>query len=420
MSKTKYLPQFAGLVLVLGMVVSSLFSLQAPSVQGQTEGETTLSGYAWSSNIGWINFRGNNYGVTIYPSGFFSGYAWSSNIGWINFAPSGTFPASPNHAAKLDPSTGQVTGWARALAPHQSGISGWDGWIKLAGNNYGVVRVAGLPGMPDHFRGYAWGDDVLGWMDWELVRLGGLSAVCSVNLNAGVATWSASVTGGTAPYNYQWTVRDPEGEVVQTGSGSTIAVSVPAGAGGYTGSLMLTDSSSPVPRDTTCQAALSVIIPPTITYPTLGTLNNQNNISIASQPLTSPAISSGITVQAQATSIATDAPLGARVLEVKSLVSGKSLIHDFASGGILAGTGNQKLPTCYWSRDTISPGASFSDCLDTGAISMRGGDQARFHIKIDRPVQAISDNNPYEVTIGDEHAQVSFLFDYRVATVNPI
>ena len=46
----------------------------------------TLSGYAWGSNVGWINFNPTIGGVTIDPAtGSFDGYAWGENIGWIHF-----------------------------------------------------------------------------------------------------------------------------------------------------------------------------------------------------------------------------------------------------------------------------------------------------------------------------------------------
>ena len=45
----------------------------------------TLSGYAWSTTVGWINFAPTNGGVTVSPAGEFSGYAWGENIGWIKF-----------------------------------------------------------------------------------------------------------------------------------------------------------------------------------------------------------------------------------------------------------------------------------------------------------------------------------------------
>lgn len=155
-----------------------------------------ITGWAWAGNdlvggsssgtasIGWISFSGSNcggtscngttctgtgfpsgcpngsyadYGVTITNQGDgtanLGGYAWSDNLGWITFnqselsgCPSGTC------AAKLDISSGKITGWARVCAVFQSGCSGtlksntelggWDGWIKLSGttsdgHNYG-------------------------------------------------------------------------------------------------------------------------------------------------------------------------------------------------------------------------------------------------------------------------------------------
>ncbi len=48
-------------------------------------GSGVLSGYAWSENTGWINFKPTNGGVTIDSSGNFNGYAWSELKGWIVF-----------------------------------------------------------------------------------------------------------------------------------------------------------------------------------------------------------------------------------------------------------------------------------------------------------------------------------------------
>jgi hypothetical protein len=45
-----------------------------------------LSGYAWGTNVGWIDFAPDNGGVTIDPvTGNFDGYAWGDNVGWIHF-----------------------------------------------------------------------------------------------------------------------------------------------------------------------------------------------------------------------------------------------------------------------------------------------------------------------------------------------
>jgi hypothetical protein len=133
-----------------------------------------VSGWAWSENIGWISFNSTNcqgsanclcpslggagcpnpsypcsnsscadlktYGVIIDPStGDFSGHAWSENIGWISFnsadlagCPSGTCKArlDTTPTGSVCDGTGVICGWARAL----SYGGGWDGWIRLRGD----------------------------------------------------------------------------------------------------------------------------------------------------------------------------------------------------------------------------------------------------------------------------------------------
>jgi len=128
-----------------------------------------VSGYAWSENIGWIKFDGPNYGVRIDPNnGKLSGYAWSSNIGWIKFDPSSPYPGFPNQSARLDFNNNQITGWARACAGTVNGdcasssrTDGWDGWIKMSGTNYGVIRSG------CKLQGFAWGSDVIGWIKFS-------------------------------------------------------------------------------------------------------------------------------------------------------------------------------------------------------------------------------------------------------------
>ncbi|MFC1721222.1 hypothetical protein ACFLY0_01540 [Patescibacteria group bacterium] len=131
-----------------------------------------VSGFAWSDTVGWIsfnNFSDNSsidYGVNIDVNGTgdFSGYAWSDNIGWIDFAPTAGYPEAPNHGVRLE-TDNTVTGWAKAIAGDDF-ADGWDGWIKMsdesnpnwAGNG---VRLSG-----EDFIGYAWGSEVVGWIDF--------------------------------------------------------------------------------------------------------------------------------------------------------------------------------------------------------------------------------------------------------------
>ena len=178
-----------------------------------------LSGWAWSENIGWISFNNTtgggsvNYGVNINPStGKFSGYAWSENIGWIQFDPPGPYPASPNHSAKLDLATNQVTGWARALAYDDS----WDGWIKMDG-----VSLSGCD-----LEGYAWGSDVIGWIKFKGTAQGGssygvISSFCGGRVNQPPSATNLQVNqpdyclSGPAGI-FSWTFTDPDPDDTQS------------------------------------------------------------------------------------------------------------------------------------------------------------------------------------------------------------
>ncbi len=160
--------------------------------------EHNVGGWAWSENIGWMSFSCQNcdqdgngyidsgdcggdnsstfapdYGVDIdETNGEFSGYAWSEDIGWIQFNPAGPYPSAPNYSVCVDlPGSGQVcdgigdynvAGWAKALAGGAPEAGGWSGWIKLKGSNYGVS----IDFSTGDFSGWAWADMVIGWIDF--------------------------------------------------------------------------------------------------------------------------------------------------------------------------------------------------------------------------------------------------------------
>lgn len=183
-----------GIFLTVLYISNSSF-LKAPKAESATN---SLSGFAWSDNVGWVSFSNTSDG-TIYPysvkidttTGNLSGSAWSDNIGWISFdrtatnsPPSAPFNTGSGTIASLDLSTGKVTGWARALAgcentpglPVTSCTSsgagtaslGWDGWIKLSddGNANWVGKGVSVDLTTGKFSGYAWGDEVVGWIDF--------------------------------------------------------------------------------------------------------------------------------------------------------------------------------------------------------------------------------------------------------------
>jgi len=48
--------------------------------------DSTVTGYAWSSNNGWIKMNPSNGGVINDGQGNLSGYAWGEGFGWMNFS----------------------------------------------------------------------------------------------------------------------------------------------------------------------------------------------------------------------------------------------------------------------------------------------------------------------------------------------
>jgi hypothetical protein len=74
-----------------------------------------VSGSAWSSTIGWVNFGATNGDVQVTDSSV-TGQAWNANYGWINLA--------PTQSGVKNNSTGQLSGYAWAANL---------GWINFSG-----------------------------------------------------------------------------------------------------------------------------------------------------------------------------------------------------------------------------------------------------------------------------------------------
>ena len=133
----------------------------------------SLSGYAWSENIGWVKFSGANYGVMADADGDLSGYAWSENIGWIRFDPVGPYPYGPSYSSHYNSTDNKIKGWARACAatadPRYCGTGnnpeagGWEGWLRMSGSGYGIEQV-GNETTGCFLNGFAWGGMILGWL----------------------------------------------------------------------------------------------------------------------------------------------------------------------------------------------------------------------------------------------------------------
>ena len=175
-----------------------------------------LSGFAWSENIGWISFNSINcdannngksdggagcppkntpvadYGVAIATNGSLSGYAWSENIGWISFNSADTSgcPAMPC-GPTLNRSQHKLDGWAKAIAADGNG---WDGWIRLSGTNYGVTAFG------CDYDGWAWGSDVVGWIHFRGANYGliGSNNGCGIGQNDPPTAINPLTCGGGA------------------------------------------------------------------------------------------------------------------------------------------------------------------------------------------------------------------------------
>lgn len=164
LNKNKALLSLIALLSII-FVAGMIFDYKALEIEASAT--DNVSGWAWSENIGWISFNctdtsscgSSNYGINInQANGDFSGYGWSENIGWIDFAPSSGYPESPSHGARLE-SDNTVTGWAKALSADGNG---WDGWIKMSGSWANGVSRSG-----SNLIGYAWGSDVVGWVQFN-------------------------------------------------------------------------------------------------------------------------------------------------------------------------------------------------------------------------------------------------------------
>lgn len=252
-----------GLKLAVILAIVSFVYVVSPA-QAQIPTDLELNGYAWSSNIGWISLNCKtggvnsadicstvNYGVSInQTTRNLTGFAWSPNVGWIKFdglsgfpTGNGTTQASARLGSNNYTST-NIEGWARACAGLANsactGIAtstvagGWDGWISFSGStldggNYQVnTSLFGTTppatSSPAYRNRFAWGGDVVGWVDfvtnvsWYLppsISGTGCSIPVGSNTCNGSLTWSIPTTYinpsvvGTAPagQNYSNTSR---------------------------------------------------------------------------------------------------------------------------------------------------------------------------------------------------------------------
>lgn len=212
---------------------SQAYGTKVDTTTKGTGGVGNFSGNAWGENVGWISFDRAETGIP----------------------PGPPFDGASGPIAQVDWSTGKVTGWMRVLAGADAQAGGWDGWIKLSdtaggsatyttagslaagsltpkcscdsgagyncsspftGSDVGVVcydqwatsggpskifnRTSSSPAYgvqisANKFSGYAWGGDVVGWVDFA-PKIGGVSVGPVIGAPPCVAT-DTSISWGT-------------------------------------------------------------------------------------------------------------------------------------------------------------------------------------------------------------------------------
>jgi hypothetical protein len=140
-------------VLILGLILISITNIHA-----QTGNIDPTNKWAWGTNIGWINFRPNHGGITVY-SDHLEGYAWAENVGWIRL---GTYTSGGTHTYLNDTATnygvnkdgaGKLTGYAWGTNV---------GWINFNPKDGGVT----IDPATGQFDGYAWAENI-GWIHFK-------------------------------------------------------------------------------------------------------------------------------------------------------------------------------------------------------------------------------------------------------------
>ncbi|OAD23483.1 conserved hypothetical protein, secreted, partial [Candidatus Thiomargarita nelsonii] len=160
--------------------------------------------HAWSTNAGWIDFRTNHGGVTVYPD-HLEGYAWAENIGWIqlgshNSGGTHTYANSSNNNWGVNnDGAGKLSGYA---------WSSHIGWI-----NFTQVTINQTTG---DFNGDAWSENV-GWIRFNGSPTYKVRVENQQTNQPPQAVFTLNPTQGTAPLTVTFDASgsyDPDGTIV--------------------------------------------------------------------------------------------------------------------------------------------------------------------------------------------------------------
>lgn len=187
-----------GVFLVLGFLFFQIFSVvkagEESNARGWMWGGTEETSGGNTTGVGWISANNlsdgtaTNYGVNIpMENGQVTGYAWSENLGWIDFNPqdhcgvnysaASCVPSTsngPSENAGVFRSGNSLVGLARIVGTAQESAvnnsGNWGGWLKM-------INVQITEGETGSLSGYAWnGEDSyggLGFVDMSGVTIEG-------------------------------------------------------------------------------------------------------------------------------------------------------------------------------------------------------------------------------------------------------
>lgn len=188
MSTMKKKTIFASCITLLIVMIS--VGVWLPKTQAQSATTYDVSGYAFSDmpnasdqtssttnynggrGLGRIEMSGTGYSVKLSPStGKFSGYAWNDIGGFASFN-----DVSVPTSCLADPEgTCTVSGNFVFIAAANADLltsGGWDGVVKMSDTSWNTPVTLGksIDGVRS-MSGFAWGGNVVGWVDFSQVKV---------------------------------------------------------------------------------------------------------------------------------------------------------------------------------------------------------------------------------------------------------
>jgi hypothetical protein len=159
-------------------VFAYALTVSTPATEAAHLSPTT--GWAWSSNVGWISFNCqditdlcaiSNYKVHLEhldaANTRLRGWAWSSNVGWISFEPN-DLSGCPAGLCEARFNGAEFNGWAKVLSNNEF-ISLNCADLGICGtSNYKLSYDSGTNAV----NGYAYGSNVVGWVSFNCQNTG--------------------------------------------------------------------------------------------------------------------------------------------------------------------------------------------------------------------------------------------------------